>query len=48
MVFRGKSERETRLREHEAIRKKLEVNRARRRSSAAYGGRKSGRISTGR
>ena len=34
--------------EHEAIRKKLEANRARRRSSVAHGGRKSGRISTGR
>ena len=44
-----KSEQEIRLeREHEAIRKKLEANRARRRSSAAHGGRKSGRISTGR
>ena len=35
-------------REHEAIRKKLEANRARRRSSAAHGGRKSGKISTRR
>lgn len=44
-----KTEQEIRLeREHEAIRKKLEANRARRRSSAAHGGRKSGRISTGR
>ena len=48
-----KSEGEIRLeRENEAIRKKLEVNRARRRSSAVHGarlqGRKSGRISTGR
>ena len=44
-----KSEQDIRLeREHEAIRKKLEANRARRRSSAAHGGRKSGRISTGR
>ena len=40
-----KSEQE--IREHEAIRKKLEANRARRRSSAVHG-RKSGRISTGR
>lgn len=44
-----KSEQEIRLeREREAIRKKLEANRARRRSSAAHGGRKSGRISAGR
>jgi hypothetical protein len=44
-----KSEQDIRLeREHEAIRKKLEANRARRRSSAAHGGRKSGRISTRR
>ena len=42
-----KSEQEIRIeREHEAIRKKLEANRARRRSSAAHGGRKSGRMST--
>ena len=34
--------------EQEAIRKKLEANRARRRSSAAHGGRKSVRISTRR
>ena len=47
-----KSQQEIRSeRENEAIRKKLEANRARRRSSAAHGGfqgRKSGRISTGR
>ncbi|KAF8810327.1 hypothetical protein BYT27DRAFT_7161990 [Phlegmacium glaucopus] len=47
-----KSEQEIRLqRENEAIRKRLEANRARRRSSAAHGGlqgRKSGRISSGR
>ena len=44
-----KSEQEIRLeREHEAIRKKLTANRARRRSSAVHGGRKSGRRSTGR
>jgi len=47
-----KFEQETRLqKENEAIRKKLEANRARRRSGAAHGGfqgRKSGRISTGR
>ena len=35
-------------REQEAIRKKLEANRARRRSSAAYGRKKSGKISAGR
>ena len=47
-----KNEQEIRLeRENEAIRKKLEANRARRRSSAAHGGlqgRKSGRMSAGR
>ena len=44
-----KSEQKIRLeRGQEAIRKKLEANRARRRSSAAHGGRKSGRISTGK
>ena len=44
-----KSEQDIRLeREHEAIRKKLDANRAKRRSSAAHGGRKSGRISRGR
>jgi hypothetical protein len=51
-----KSQQEIRVeRENEAIRKKLEANRARRRSSAAHGGfqgrksgRKSGRISTGK
>jgi hypothetical protein len=34
--------------EKEAIRKKLEANKARRRSSAAHPGRKSGRVSVGR
>ena len=44
-----KSDQEIRLeRAQEAIRKKLEANRARRRSSAAHGRRKSGVISTGR
>jgi hypothetical protein len=47
-----KSQQKIRLeRENEAIRKKLEANRARRRSSAVHGGfhgRKSGRISAGR
>jgi hypothetical protein len=41
-----KSEQDIRLeRRHEAIRKILEANRARRRSSAIHGGRKSGRMS---
>ena len=47
-----KSEQDIRLeKENKAIRRKIEANRARRRSSAAHGGfqgRKSGRISTGR